>query len=74
MKVGILGGGQLGHMLADAAHAISLETLVLDPKPDAVAGQVTSNATSSPTNSRTCQRRRSNAFSMTQRFIHLPTR
>mgnify|MGYP001161507624 FL=1 len=41
MKVGILGGGQLGHMLADAAHAISLETLVLDPKPDAVAGQVT---------------------------------
>ena len=41
MKVGILGGGQLGQMLADSAHAISLETLVLDPKPDAVAGQVT---------------------------------
>lgn len=41
MKVGILGGGQLGQMLAEAAHDMSLETLVLDPKPDAVAGQTT---------------------------------
>ncbi len=41
MKVGILGGGQLGQMLAEAARALSLETLVLDPKPDAVAGRVT---------------------------------
>ena len=41
MKVGILGGGQLGQMLADAARALSLETVVLDPKPDAVAGNVT---------------------------------
>ena len=41
MKLGILGGGQLGMMLAEAAHALSLETLVLDPKPDASAGRVT---------------------------------
>jgi 5-(carboxyamino)imidazole ribonucleotide synthase len=41
MKVGILGGGQLGQMLAEAADGLSLETLVLDPKPDAVAGQTT---------------------------------
>lgn len=41
MKVGILGGGQLGQMLAAAARPLSLDTLVLDPKPDAVAGSVT---------------------------------
>lgn len=41
MKVGILGGGQLGLMLASAARDLSVETLVLDPKRDAVAGQVT---------------------------------
>jgi len=41
MKVGILGGGQLGQMLAAAADPLSLETIVLDPKPDAVASQVT---------------------------------
>ena len=41
MKVGILGGGQLGQMLAAAARTLSVETLVLDPKPDAVARLVT---------------------------------
>jgi 5-(carboxyamino)imidazole ribonucleotide synthase len=41
MKVGILGGGQLGQMLAQAARQLGLEPLVLDPKPDAVAGRVT---------------------------------
>lgn len=40
MKLGILGGGQLGQMLAKAASTLKMETLVLDPKPDAVAGQV----------------------------------
>lgn len=40
MKVGILGGGQLGQMLAEAAKALEIEALVLDPKPDAVAAQV----------------------------------
>ena len=41
MKVGILGGGQLGLMLAQAARGLGVETLVLDPAEDAVAGQVT---------------------------------
>lgn len=40
MKVGILGGGQLGLMLARAARDLGVEPLVLDPKPNAVAGQV----------------------------------
>ncbi len=41
MKVGILGGGQLGQMLAQAAKRLDIETVVLDPAEDAVAGQVT---------------------------------
>jgi 5-(carboxyamino)imidazole ribonucleotide synthase len=41
MKVGILGGGQLGLMLAQAASRLGVETLVLDPASDAVAGNAT---------------------------------
>src|SRR5579871_766844 len=38
--VGILGGGQLGRMLAQAAQSIGMEVAVLDPDPDAPAGQI----------------------------------
>lgn len=39
--VGILGGGQLGRMLAIAARPLGVSCLVFDPQPDACAGQVT---------------------------------
>ena len=38
--LGILGGGQLGRMLAFAAHRLGMRVAVLDPDPDAPAGQV----------------------------------
>jgi 5-(carboxyamino)imidazole ribonucleotide synthase len=41
LRIGILGGGQLARMTADAARRLGLETLVLDPDADAPAGQVT---------------------------------
>jgi len=41
MRVGILGGGQLGRMLAMAGHALGVETRVFDPDPTAPAGRVT---------------------------------
>jgi len=41
MKVGILGGGQLGLMLAQAANRLGVGTVVVDPARDAVAGQAT---------------------------------
>ena len=41
MKLGILGGGQLGRMLALAAHPLGIETLVVDPKERCPAGRVT---------------------------------
>ncbi len=40
MKIGILGGGQLGRMLALEAHRLNLSPLVLDPKPDCAAAAV----------------------------------
>jgi 5-(carboxyamino)imidazole ribonucleotide synthase len=40
MKVGILGGGQLGRMLALAGYPLGLSFRIFDPAPDACAGQV----------------------------------
>lgn len=39
-KLGIIGGGQLAQMMAHAAEKLGIETIVLDPKADACAGQV----------------------------------
>lgn len=40
MIVGIVGGGQLARMLALAGYPLGLRCLVLDPSPEACAGQV----------------------------------
>ena len=40
MKIGILGGGQLGRMLALSAHALGLRTAIVDPAAESAAGQV----------------------------------
>src|SRR5262245_29548532 len=38
--VGVLGGGQLGRMLASAAHNLGMRIVVLDPDRNAAAGQI----------------------------------
>jgi 5-(carboxyamino)imidazole ribonucleotide synthase len=38
--IGIAGGGQLGRMLTDAAHALGFRVVVLDPAPNSPASQV----------------------------------
>ncbi|MEI7709720.1 MAG: 5-(carboxyamino)imidazole ribonucleotide synthase [bacterium] len=38
--IGIVGGGQLGRMLTDAAHKLGFKVIVLDPTPNSPAGQV----------------------------------
>ena len=38
--IGILGGGQLGRMLAVAASRLGLQAHVYDPDPTAPAGQI----------------------------------
>lgn len=40
MKIGILGGGQLARMLANAAYPLGIEIMVLDPSPEACAAQL----------------------------------
>ncbi len=40
MRIGILGGGQLGRMLALAGYPLGLHLRVLDPSPEAPAGEV----------------------------------
>lgn len=40
MRLGILGGGQLGRMLALAAYPLGIRCTVLDPAPDPCAGQL----------------------------------
>lgn len=37
--LGVLGGGQLGRMMADAAHRLGVKIVVLDPTPNSPAGQ-----------------------------------
>lgn len=39
-RIGIVGGGQLGRMLAQAAHKLGFFVTVLDPTPNSPAGQV----------------------------------
>lgn len=39
-RVGIIGGGQLGRMLAQASAELGIECLILDPDPACCAGQV----------------------------------
>jgi 5-(carboxyamino)imidazole ribonucleotide synthase len=40
MRVGVLGGGQLGRMLALAAYPLGMRPRLYDPSPEACAGQV----------------------------------
>lgn len=40
MKVGVLGGGQLGRMMALAGYPLGLRFRFFDPSPDATAGQL----------------------------------
>lgn len=39
--LGIIGGGQLGRMLVEAAKKLKISTIVLDPTPNSPAGQIT---------------------------------
>ena len=43
MKIGIIGGGQLGMMMAEAAHALGHTIIGLDPTPDCPLSFVTSD-------------------------------
>ncbi|PWA00727.1 hypothetical protein BB558_003191 [Smittium angustum] len=41
-KVGVLGGGQLGRMMIEAAHRLNIELVIVDPQTDSPAKQLSS--------------------------------
>ena len=45
MTIGILGGGQLGYMLALAGYPLGLHFRFLDPSPEAPVGRIASRVT-----------------------------
>lgn len=47
-RIGILGGGQLGRMLALAAARLGLDTVIYDPEPDCPAGRVAAEHVCAP--------------------------
>ena len=40
MQIGLLGGGQLGRMMIQAAHRLGHTVVLLDPDPQGPAGQL----------------------------------
>ena len=45
MTIGILGGGQLGYMLALAGYPLGLHFRFFDPSPEAPVGRIASRVT-----------------------------
>ncbi|PYU57694.1 MAG: 5-(carboxyamino)imidazole ribonucleotide synthase, partial [Acidobacteria bacterium] len=45
MTIGILGGGQLGYMLALAGYPLGLHFRFLDPSPEAPVGRIAQRVT-----------------------------
>ena len=50
MTIGILGGGQLGYMLALAGYPLGLHFRFLDPSPEAPVGRIATRITAEFTN------------------------
>ncbi len=55
--IGIIGGGQLGRMLAMAAARLGYRTVVLEPQPDCPAAQVANRQIAAAYDDTACARR-----------------
>lgn len=70
--VGIIGGGQLGRMLALAGYPLGLRFRVLDPKPDAPAGVVGEHIVGNYDDPEALQRLAAGAEVVTYEFENVP--
>lgn len=70
--VGIVGGGQLGRMLALAGYPLGLRFRVLDPKPDAPAGVVAEHIVGNYDEPEALQRLAAGAEVVTYEFENVP--
>ncbi len=72
MKIGILGGGQLGRMLALAGYPLGLRFRALDPAPDAPAGALAELVVADYGNQEALKRFAADVDVMTYEFENIP--
>lgn len=70
--VAVLGGGQLGRMLAIAGHRLGVRVRCLDPEPDACAGRVTECLTGAFSDEAALSRLLEGADAATYEFENVP--
>ena len=72
MRVGIVGGGQLGRMLALAGHDLGIECITLDPAKDSPAAQVASTIVGDYDDPAALQKLAARADVITYEFENVP--
>ncbi len=72
MTIGILGGGQLGYMLALAGYPLGLHFRFLDPSPEAPVGRIAHRVTAEFTDTQALQRFAQGLEVVTYEFENVP--
>lgn len=72
MTIGILGGGQLGYMLALAGYPLGLRFRFLDPSPEAPVGRIAPRVTAAYSNRRALQKFAHGLTLVTYEFENVP--
>jgi 5-(carboxyamino)imidazole ribonucleotide synthase len=72
MTIGILGGGQLGYMLALAGYPLGLRFRFLDPSPEAPVGRIAHRVTAEYTDEQALQRFAQGLEVVTYEFENVP--
>ena len=72
MNVGILGGGQLGYMLALAGYPLGLQFRFLDPSPEAPVGRIALRVNADFTNAEALERFANGLDLVTYEFENVP--
>ena len=72
MTIGILGGGQLGYMLALAGYPLGLHFRFLDPSPEAPVGRIAHRVTAEFTDTLALQRFAQGLEVVTYEFENVP--
>ena len=72
MTIGILGGGQLGYMLALAGYPLGLHFRFLDPSPEAPVGRIAQRVTAEYTDQAALEKFASGLELVTYEFENVP--
>ncbi|PYU71318.1 MAG: 5-(carboxyamino)imidazole ribonucleotide synthase, partial [Acidobacteria bacterium] len=72
MTIGILGGGQLGYMIALAGYPLGLHFRFLDPSPEAPVGRIAQRVTADYTDQAALEKFSSGLELVTYEFENVP--